>query len=509
MDCSTPACCSYSSTPSTFKVTVPLKLSGTYKRCTRPLKGSAVLCSSSRRFNPPGGDRGGGQGRGGLILPGRGGDQQNGQSNQLIMPGGRGNGGGNQPGRGGNTVGGGLIGVENKPALNPYRPPPGFMDDEAAKDSGSAVPEVQDPQVLLNRMRSGAGQWHELAELVPALAKLGIDNTIIEAETGIERAQLNAWLVSVQVYESLKRSGELTPAQLAYFDREDGAELLYEMRLLSTNRPPTAAYIADNELDPPMATLVARSVKEQQRRKGENEGFSDAPGDCLAYKYYRDAMEAKKEDAKLSYVEKGLEVAVTDAARAKLRTVMAPKEEAAPEAAQSGARLEVMRLTREEMAFQPVPLLPNLPRLSAAALAAAPRLRQSGPFSAFTVPPSVADQQWVALPAWNLIRLAQRPVAITIEDCMQVPAIVAAANPRSDEAKLRLRGAGLLIVDASPKKVSDDVYYVVENAKGGLEIVEGSKLDGVTPCAQVLVCCRPPSMNFSSVATETASLLQV
>ncbi len=54
-------------------------------------------------------------------------------------------------------------------------------------------------QVLLNRMRSGAGQWHELADLVPALAKLGIDNTIIEAETGIERAQLNAWLVSVQV----------------------------------------------------------------------------------------------------------------------------------------------------------------------------------------------------------------------------------------------------------------------------------------------------------------------
>lgn len=80
------------------------------------------------------------------------------------------------------------------------------------------------------------------------------------------------------------------------------------------------------------------------------------------------------------------------------RTVMAPKEEAAAERTPSGARLEVMRLTREEMAFQPVPLLPNLPRLSAAALAAAPRLRQSGPFSAFTVPPSVADQQWVVRP---------------------------------------------------------------------------------------------------------------
>lgn len=44
-------------------------------------------------------------------------------------------------------MGGGLIGVESKPALNPYRPPPGFMDDEAVKDSTSAVPDVQDPQV--------------------------------------------------------------------------------------------------------------------------------------------------------------------------------------------------------------------------------------------------------------------------------------------------------------------------------------------------------------------------
>ncbi len=37
-----------------------------------------------------------------------------------------------------------------------------------------------------------------------------------------------------------------------------------------------------------MATLLSKSVKEQLRRKGENEGFSQAPGDCLAYKYYRD-----------------------------------------------------------------------------------------------------------------------------------------------------------------------------------------------------------------------------
>ncbi len=60
------------------------------------------------------------------------------------------------------------------------------------------------------------------------------------------------------MYESLRKSGELSESQMAYFDREDGAELLYEMRLLSvTSRPTLAAYIADEELDPPVSTCAS------------------------------------------------------------------------------------------------------------------------------------------------------------------------------------------------------------------------------------------------------------
>ena len=35
-------------------------------------------------------------------------------------------------------------------------------------------------------------------------------------------------------------------------------------------------------------SLLARSVKEHARRNGEKLGFSEAPGDCLAFTYYRD-----------------------------------------------------------------------------------------------------------------------------------------------------------------------------------------------------------------------------
>lgn len=70
-------------------------------------------------------------------------------------------------------------------------------------------------------------------------------------------------------------------------------------------------------------------------------------------------------------------------------------EELRDQAQGPAAKLEILRLTREEMAFQPVPLLSALTNLTAATLDGVPRLRQSGPFGAFTAPPATSDQQWV------------------------------------------------------------------------------------------------------------------
>jgi len=67
-----------------------------------------------------------------------------------------------------------------------------------------AVPSVQ---VLLNRVRSGTGRWHELAKLLPFLAAAGYDGLIIEQEAGVERATQNRWTVSMHVRPSAKFEG--------------------------------------------------------------------------------------------------------------------------------------------------------------------------------------------------------------------------------------------------------------------------------------------------------------
>lgn len=36
------------------------------------------------------------------------------------------------------------------------------------------------------------------------------------------------------------------------------------------------------------ANVLARAVKEQERREGNLEGFTATPADCMAFKYYRD-----------------------------------------------------------------------------------------------------------------------------------------------------------------------------------------------------------------------------
>lgn len=53
--------------------------------------------------------------------------------------------------------------------------------------------------MALDRLRSNAGHWHELAKLLPRLAMSGYDSQVVEMETGLERVTQNAWMVAQSV----------------------------------------------------------------------------------------------------------------------------------------------------------------------------------------------------------------------------------------------------------------------------------------------------------------------
>jgi hypothetical protein len=101
----------------------------------------------------------------------------------------------------------------------------------------------------------------------------------------------------------LQASGQLNKEQLAFFKVEEyGPDCLMELRFLDAERRQEAArYIAVNRLSPHDSVVLARAIKEHQRRPDTAEGFSDAAGDCLAFKYFRDGREMRSMEEKLRY----------------------------------------------------------------------------------------------------------------------------------------------------------------------------------------------------------------
>lgn len=54
-------------------------------------------------------------------------------------------------------------------------------------------------QAEAHRNLMPAGQWHDLAKLLPKLARVGIDTLAVEQATGLERPEQNTLVVAASV----------------------------------------------------------------------------------------------------------------------------------------------------------------------------------------------------------------------------------------------------------------------------------------------------------------------
>ena len=435
-----------------------------------------------------------------------------------------------------------------------------------ANPSSSAEEGPFDVEIALSRVRARAGPWHQLAALLPRLQAAGIDAMAVEVETGLERATQALWQTAAQVFASLRSDGLFPAAALPAFDSPPGAPALHELRNLPADaRRGAAEYLATGgemmeaaavsgileAVDADLASTLARAYREWERRAREREGFSDAPGDVLAYKHWRDAAECRREDAKEEALRKGLAVAVTGTARERLESLsteaiarVVPAAEAAAAAEAAGLLrtsaggggkllpLTISRLQPSETLFVPVPLLPlSLGAATKDALAALPAARPSGPFGAFGgggggggSSGNSDGTQFVVLPSWTTVQGLSGLAAIPIDDLSLVPEIVAAAvvasgvvgSKKIEEEKAKLRGPGLLVVDrdggskararsaasggVGPSGVGAAVLAPGTGGEGAAalsirDVEEVSAGDGNRDsCATVLFVVRPPKV---------------
>lgn len=363
----------------------------------------------------------------------------------------------------------------------PFRPPPSPIPPKfRSLDAAGKI------EVLADRM----GLWFEYAPLISSLYTEGFTPPTIEELTGLSGVEQNRLIVGAQVRDSLVQSGA-KPELIAAFDT-GGAELLYEIRLLSAiQRVAAAEYIVDREFDAKGAQDLARAIKDYPHRRGDV-GFRDfdynLPGDCLSFMLYRKSREHKStSELRTTLLEQALEVAVTDKAKKAVTRELhgETNEERAKEEEIKIIRVPVVRLRFGEVAgASSVVVLPVCKAEEGEEkLKEAPTEFEAG--GEFGVVEAEKEwSRWVVLPGWDpVVAVRKGGVAVSFRDDREV-------LPWNGKEE-----AIMVVTDREKKTVeAEDGYYLVVT-ESGMKLERGSVLKerGVEKSlGTVVLVVRPP-----------------
>ncbi|KAI4301984.1 hypothetical protein L6164_035209 [Bauhinia variegata] len=370
----------------------------------------------------------------------------------------------------------------------PFRPPPSPLPSQLGSLDVTARLEI-----LAQRL----GRWYELAPLITSLVREGFTPPTIEEATGITGVEQNRFVVAAQVRESLVQSN--ADPQVVYEFESGGAEILYEIRLLSARQRTAAArYIIENRFDGKGAQDLARAIKDFPRRRGDKawDNFDyNLPGDCLSFMYYRQGREHKNpSEQRTSALEQALSVAETEKAKSAILEELQEKdggEENKFDGVELGVRVPVVRLRIGEVAeATSVLVLPvcRSEKRDREILEAPIECSREGEFG--VVVAEKGWERWVVLPGWeSIVDLGKGGVVISFADARVLPWRV---NKWYKEEPI------LVVADRTRKEVAaDDGFYLVAAADDGgdLKVERGSDLKktGVSEClATVLLVVRPP-----------------
>ncbi|KAB1202477.1 Rubisco accumulation factor 2, chloroplastic [Morella rubra] len=369
----------------------------------------------------------------------------------------------------------------------PFRPPP----SSPLPPQFRSLDTARRIDVLANRL----GLWHEYAPLIPSLIQEGFSPSSIEESTGISGVEQNRLVVAAQVRDSLLQSSS-DPEIVHSFDT-GGAELLYEIRLLSAQQRAAAArFIVDNKLDAKGAQDLARAMKDFPRRRGDKgwESFDYAlPGDCLSYMYYRQSREHKNpSEQRTAALEQALSVAETE--KAKSRILEDLKGPSGDKGEQEGnvelaVPVPVVRLQMGELAESSrVVALPvcRAEDTGGVILEAPWECRSEGEFG--VVVAEKGWNRWVVLPGWEpVIGLEKGGIVVSFGDARVLPW---KANRWYKEEAI------LVVADRSRKEVAaDEAFYLVAVDGGDLKVERGSALREMAvgeSLGTVVLVVRPP-----------------
>ncbi len=335
---------------------------------------------------------------------------------------------------------------------------------------------------MLRSLRQKQGNWVEWGWAITKLQKAGYNPQTIFEATGFEPIQQNQVMVGAQVYASIEKAGA-SEAVRSHFAQK-GSDILYELRLLTnTERAAAAELILLHKLDADAAKEVARDIKEFSRFRTLPEGFSDHPGDAVAYQCWRLARQKTDLQERSRLIAKGLKFAHTDTARRQIEQLLVdftvvPKRPA--------PQLPFYRLESESELPRIVPVVGQMP-LTPADLQAVPLVEEAEPFRMVKF---AGEQAWVPLPGWQVILSAEDPVAILC----QSDHLPNQANNKPEPV--------LVVVDRSQREWDASNYFVVD-ASGQIDFQWFETEPDLKLLGRIIVVVRPKRILDEEVTKDS------
>jgi len=336
--------------------------------------------------------------------------------------------------------------------------------------NSSDTTSQEENELLLRSLRQKQGNWVEWGKACAKLQKAGYNPQTIFEATGFEPIQQNQIIVGSQVYASLEKEGASEAVRSHYAYR--GSDILYELRLLTQpERAAAAELILSHKLDADDAHEVARAVKDFSRLRTLPDGFSNHPGDAIAYQCWRLIRQKTDLQERSRLIAKGLKFAHTQTARQQIEQLLldftvVPKR-AAP-------ILPFYRLESEEELPRVVPVVGEMP-LTPADIQAVPVIEETEPFRMVKF---AGEQAWVPLPGWQVVLSAEDPVVILCNSD-RLP-----NQPASTPEPV------LVVVDRSQREWDANSYFVVEQS-GQIEFQWFETETDLQILGKVIVVVRP------------------
>lgn len=256
----------------------------------------------------------------------------------------------------------------------------------------------------LTLLRHKEGNWIEWAAACAGLAKHGHTAQQIFEQTGFEPIHQNQITVALKVYEGLVE-GKASSRVLTHFAGQD-SEILYELRVLpQSDRLELAEFILFHRLDLAATKEVIKAMRDLALLSNLPAGFSQHPGDAIAYQCYLTAQKSSQTGQATKSILKGLQYVHSDSARRLIEQLLT---QPTAQPASSLPKLPLYRLEQDDQLPRLVPVAGKIP-ITITELKAVPLIDQIEPFGMVTYAGACA---WIGLPGWDIVRQATDPLII-------------------------------------------------------------------------------------------------